>query len=120
MSEADFLTPLLLRYVDGRVWELIEAFSYKSDQFDRVIDIPAGFMTDFASIPRVFWRILPPTGQYGKAAVVHDWLYRTGAVTRAQADAIFLEGMLDLNVPNRTAQTMYWAVRLFGGRAYAR
>jgi hypothetical protein len=38
-----------------------------------VIRIPDGFVTDLASVPRVFWSILPPDGTYERAAVVHDW-----------------------------------------------
>jgi hypothetical protein len=41
---------------------------------EMMIRVPVGYRTDFASIPRFFWRILPPAGRYGKAAVVHDWL----------------------------------------------
>jgi len=36
--------------------------------------VPAGYRTDFASIPRVVWSLLPPVGRSGKAAVIHDWL----------------------------------------------
>ena len=54
------------------------------------ITAPAGFETDFASVPRLFWRIVPPWGRYSPAAVVHDFLYHTGLVTRAEADRIFL------------------------------
>lgn len=42
---------------------------------DKVV-IPVGFITDFASVPFIFWWIFPPWGRYGKAAVLHDWLYQ--------------------------------------------
>jgi hypothetical protein len=38
-----------------------------------VIRIPDGFVTDLASVPRIFWSFLPPDGTYEKAAVAHDW-----------------------------------------------
>lgn len=38
-----------------------------------VIQIPDGFQTDLASVPRIFWSVLPPDGTYERAAVVHDW-----------------------------------------------
>ena len=28
----------------------------------RIIEVPAGFETDFASVPRLFWRVVPPGG----------------------------------------------------------
>src|SRR5437868_748210 len=39
------------------------------------IVVPAGFVTDFASIPRAFWSGMSPHGQYSRAAVLHDYLY---------------------------------------------
>jgi hypothetical protein len=38
------------------------------------IRIPSGFATDLASVPRIFWVLLPPDGTYERAAVLHDAL----------------------------------------------
>lgn len=35
---------------------------------------PKGSWTNFASIPKVFWSIYPPTGTYAKGAGLHDFL----------------------------------------------
>lgn len=35
---------------------------------------PAGFRTDFASVPKLAQLVYPPTGYYGHAAVLHDLL----------------------------------------------
>ena len=115
-----FHTPLTLEYVNGRVWRLAETFVYESTVHgDRCLTVPAGFETDFTSIPRFFWRLLPPTRTYGKAALIHDYLYRTpGQVCRRYADDIFLEAMGVLGVGWLTRHTLYWAVRGFGGTAY--
>ena len=52
--------------------------------------VPAGFITDFASIPRLFWTVVGhPAGKYAQAAVLHDYLYRTNSVSRAKADSLF-------------------------------
>ena len=141
---AGFLTPLRLEYIDGRFWATTEKFEYHlgaPDGIERVV-IPAGFMTDFASIPRALWPVLPPTGPYGKAAVVHDWLYQvrevrrmptidviddqgkpagrivmpTGArlVNRAEADAVFNEAMEVLTVRRTQRWTLYSGVRVGG------
>lgn len=81
---------------DGVNWMLLGEFRYVARD-GRVITVPAGFVTDFASIPRLLWTIAgaPATGKYRRAAVVHDWIYRTAdvAMTRAQADRLFLEMM---------------------------
>ena len=84
----------------------------------RIIEVPAGFETDFASVPRLFWRVVPPWGRYSPAAVVHDCLYHTGKVSRLAADRVFLELMAALGVPLWKRQVMYWAVRLGGWLAW--
>ena len=114
----------MLIYVDGRMWKLAGAFVYESTiHGDRCLTVPAGFMTDFASIPRFFWRLLLPTdtygNTYGKAAVIHDYLYRTpGQVCRRYADDIFLEALGVLGMGWLTRHMLYWAVRGFGSAAY--
>lgn len=117
-----FEKPLRLTYIDGRDWEVYEAFTYTTTVTGQptTIVVPAGTPVDFASIPRFFWRVLPPVGKYGKAAVVHDAIYRDPLMpfTREQADQIFLDGMADLGVPWPTRKVMYRAVRMFGGRSY--
>jgi hypothetical protein len=86
------------------------------------IEVPIGFTTDFASIPKLFWNLLPPDGKYGRAAVVHDYLYSTeglsGEFTREQCDRIFLEAMTDLGVGPITRLLMFRAVRWFGANHF--
>lgn len=115
--QPSFHTPLVLEYLDGQNYRLTSEFKYDSSV--GTFTVPAGFVTDFASIPKPLWNLLPPTGSYGKAAVVHDFLYRTpGQASKEIADAIFLEAMAALDVGVFTRYTMYLAVRLFGGKAY--
>jgi hypothetical protein len=113
-----FQTPLKVEVLDdGHNYKLVEAFQYDSSL--STISVPAGFITDFASVPKLFWNILPPTGKYGKAAVVHDYLYRTyGYSSKIVADAIFLEAMTALGTPKWQRYVMYLAVHLFGGKSY--
>lgn len=114
-----FLLPLDLQYLDGRSWKLLSCFTFGSITLARVIELPIGFETDFASIPRVLWNLLPPTGQYGKAAVIHDYLYRTPFyATRLQADQVLFEAMTELGVSWWTRQIIYRGVRLGGRRAW--
>lgn len=120
---SSFTTPLILKFIDtsdNTRFELHEAFTYRvgSEDSERSITVPKGFRTDFASVPRIFWRIVPPVGLYGKAAVLHDWLYFSEFATREEADDIFLEAMEVLGVPKYRRLTMYYAVRLFGWRFY--
>ena len=79
-----------------------------------VWEIPEGFVTDLASVPKFFWGILPPLGRYSRAAVVHDYLYVTGVVSRRDADGVFLRIMKERGVSRLTRYTMWTAVRAFG------
>lgn len=85
-----FLSPLMLQFVDGTSWTITEPFSYAVGRptGDVVINIPAGFVTDFASVPQALWSLLPPTGWYGKAAVVHDWLYQKAPIVNGNLKSI--------------------------------
>ena len=107
-----------LEFIDGRNWRLLKAFPYHGERFGGTV--PKGFLTDFASVPKILWNLLPPTGEYGPAAVIHDYLYRTARVTRADADWTFLEAMTRLGVPWLIRHAMYRAVRLFGASSYHR
>jgi len=56
-------------------WRVLEQpFSFLSFWHGE-ITVPAGFDTDYASIPRIFWPIYPPDGEYAPAAILHDFLY---------------------------------------------
>ena len=124
----EFLDPLEIEYIDGRKWRVATAFDFLVECGEkcliRPITVPAGFVTDFASIPRAFWTILPPTGKYGKAAVIHDYLYVMGGdlppdkFTKADADRIFYEAMGVLGVGSVTRYVMWKAVSAFGRGAF--
>src|SRR6202012_5481245 len=57
------------------------------------ITVPIHFVTDLASIPAIFFQILPPDGPYTFPAIVHDWLYWHQAGTKDEADATLRDGM---------------------------
>ncbi len=107
---------------DGsRRFALIHYFRYVSSH--GIITVPTGFVTDGASIPRIFWNILSPFGDYFPAALVHDFLYSrssTGRFTvdRKTADLIFKEAMFNLGIGWLTRETIYRAVRLGGWPAF--
>lgn len=103
----------------GRRVRLTDPFIVRMND-GRTYSVPAGFETDFASVPRMFWRVLPPWGKYSPAAVLHDYLYGKRIGTRDIADKIFLEVMEMLNVPAWKRYPMYWGVRAFGWMIWKR
>lgn len=87
------------------------------------VTIPTGFQTDGASVPRIFWNILQPYGEYFPAALLHDYLYSRQSslfhtFDREESDYLFKEAMFNLGVPWHVRHTIHTAVRLFGWKAY--
>ncbi len=149
---SSFTSPLIVTPF-GRKWKLFMEFTYHigSKYSNNIIHVPAGFVTDFASIPQTLiivtgligmilayyfnlaWLLwvgvlliliiltMPAWGRYGKAAVVHDYLYQdvdnTG-INRKYADAVFHEAMLVSGTKPWKAKIMYWAVRAFSWFAW--
>jgi len=82
------------------------------------VTVPRGFITDLASIPRIFWSLLRPDGLYAYAAIVHDYLYWTQTTSKEVADTILKFGMEDFKVDRASITAIYEAVSLFGRPAW--
>ena len=118
---SQFIGELILEpFDDERTWKLQQKFQYQSDLLGCAITVPKGFVTDGASVPRIFWNLRPPFGLYGEAAVIHDYLYRWQRFTRRQSDDTFLEGMRVKGTPKLIYMVIWAAVRLFGASAWRR
>lgn len=108
------------RYLDnGKDFQLLEPLVYHvgNENSEEIIVVPSGSVTDWASIPKLLQPILPNT--YGKrAAIIHDYLYRTnglcGRYDRKRSDEIFLEALIVLGVPSVVSNTLYSGVRVGG------
>ncbi|VDR28539.1 Protein of uncharacterised function (DUF1353) [Raoultella terrigena] len=84
---------------DGVYEYLYSDMIYEIGNTGEKIIVPAGFVTDFASIPPELSRLgLKSKGEYGRAAVVHDYLYWTQVCTKDQADRILVLGMKESDV----------------------
>lgn len=114
-----FTTPAVLELLDNYRWRLMEPFEFwLTDKPQDVIRVPAGYVTDLASVPRILWSLLPPAGRYAKAAIIHDWMYDNALRSKKEADLIFLDGMRVLGVSRWRRRLMYLAVRVFGKGRY--
>lgn len=118
---SSFTSPLLVlitqRERDGAgLAELVVPFRYYVGHkgSDDVITVPAGFVTDFATIPRFARFIFSNFDRTAKACVVHDYLIRTGSRPRREVDAIFLESLEVLGVTRWKRYVMWSAVRIHG------
>jgi hypothetical protein len=68
------------------------------------VDVPVGFVTDLASVPRIFWQFLPRDGKYTYPAIMHDYLYWMQNQPRESADDILRIGMEEFNIDKRGNQ----------------
>jgi endonuclease G, mitochondrial len=101
---------------DGRNMQIEKPFKY-IDPHALDWDVPAGTVTDGASVPRFFWVLFAPfTGKYRAAAVVHDRFCQTKSRGWRQTHEMFYEAMRASGVDEITAKAMYAAVYEFGPR----
>lgn len=103
---------------DPPEWKLTAPLLFDSAVLDEAIEVPAGFVTDFASVPRIPFAYWLAGGIGDAAAVLHDFLYRRGDlfpdVTRQGADRVFLEALAASGVAQWRRELMYLAVRIWG------
>jgi len=95
-----------------QLYQLRTPFIYQSDVADMVITVPAGFVTDLASIPRLPFVYILLAKISDMPGVVHDSLYSTGAIPRALADKVLREACLLIGVSAWKVWLIYQCVRL--------
>lgn len=110
-----FETDLVLRSKVGKKRYIVDyPLDYRRPNGE-LITVPAGFRTDLASVPRLFWRLLPRDGHdYRSAAVVHDYLI--GQTSWSHAADVFSEALQDNGTGPLRRALMVGAVRLWGAR----
>lgn len=108
--------------LNERPFEIAEEFEFYSEyEKEYVITIPKGYRSNFASVPRIFWSLIPPVGRYSKATVIHDWLIdtkRTNYFTYHEINMVFLEAMKVLKVNLITRYMMFLAVEFYFNIVY--
>lgn len=102
-------------------YELIAPLAFDSDAAGRIV-VPAGFATDFGSVPRVLeWVVSGEDSQLVPGSIVHDYIYRGGGlvsgrrVSRIDADRLLIEAMADRGAGWAKRNAVWSAIRV-GGR----
>lgn len=110
---AKFLTTLKIENLDAdNRWRTIAPLVFESDLIGRV-EVKAGFCTDLATVyrvPIVYWLW---GGRAHHESVIHDYLFRIGAVPNCsweKANEVFLEAMTVRNKSPLVRYPMYWGV----------
>ena len=102
-----------VRTASDNTWVVVEPVVYRGRT--DVFEVPRGFETDFATVPRVVVWLIPRFGRYTRPAILHDWLVTEGIdrgqVTPREADGIFRRSMRELGVPVVRRWLMWTGVR---------
>ena len=100
---------------DDRDVQLVEAFGFR-DSKGVDWDVPAGFVSDGASVPWGLWTFIggPYDGPYRDAAILHDYFCTTKSRSWEDTHVMFLEASLKRGTTDSIAQTMYAGI-LYGG-----
>ena len=98
-----------------RRMKLLEDFTYVDPKGKRWT-APKGYVTDGASIPKVFWSIIgaPFDGQYREAAVIHDEYCDSKTEPWKDVHRIFYYANRAAGVSEIKAKILYTAVRVAG------
>ena len=101
------------------VFKLLTPFTYISDFLLNAgkvwtIEVPTGFETDFANIPKnpILWDIAGGDGN--KASTIHDYLYTVHIYDRKTSDKVFKEALKAEGIGHIKRNLMYASVRIFG------
>lgn len=123
LTPGTFLTPLVLRHMGGRKYCVEQDFAYVT-RAGRILTVPAGFVTDGGSVPRLLWSLYPPFGSdCDEAYVLHDYAYAhvdTWGLSRGEADALMRE-VMEVKGFRQSGRFTVWAgVRLGGWLTWRR
>lgn len=104
--------------INAKMWCLERDFIYITtpELGEKQIIVQQSFLTDFASVPIPIRSLIPKWGKYGRAAVIHDWLYYEGGdqASKKFADKVLLEAMKISGVNWFIRTIIYKAVDWFG------
>jgi len=113
-----FITPLRAEAIQGRHWKLLAPLIYRGRHQELVV--PAGFVTDLGSVPWWATWLVPRDDEGRPAYVLHDYHYRTGQVSRRDADGILRRTLRERGYGRVRRWTAWAGVRLGGWVAWRR
>jgi len=116
-ENVSFISKVQVTPIDNGVFQLNERIVVDVD--GKLITIPSGFVTDFASIPRVFWAVDSPFDiKTITPSILHDYMYGCpNGYSREKIDSIFHSALID-NLVNPVKAYAYWLAVRIGGHSY--
>ena len=98
-------------------FELVEPYSVTMPIFSELVEeitveVPKGYKTNGANVPRILWSIFPPNSpEYLSAVIAHDYL--CDAKLYALADEALKQIMTNLGVAKWKIYCFYYACRVW-------
>ena len=109
----DVLSDVTVTAVDETSWRVEKALLYHGEA--DIFVVPQGYITDFATVPRVAVWLIPKFGRYTRAAILHDWLITDklpkGDICSLDVDGLFRRVMREEGVPFVRRWLMWAGVR---------
>lgn len=114
--KASFKTNPALRQLKRgeELWQLEDILVFFSALLHKLIVVPKGFITDFASVPRLPLAYLLFGNKGHFSAIVHDWLYSTQMFERRVCDQVFKEALEAEGLNKFEIWMMFAGVRIGG------
>ena len=117
-----FLTSLVIEQITDKVFSLVSPLVYQSDMLGGFkIEVPAGFQSDGASVPRLPVAYMLFGDRAHHESVLHDYLYRCDSVPEvafSTANDVFLEAMKVRGKSWFIRWSMFLGVKFFGNLSY--
>lgn len=110
---------------ESNEWIVLDEYIFWSHRVMRPIVVPRWFITDLASIPRIFRPLISVNEQHRLASLPHDLIYTIQALgqyggTRKEADLILRDFCELQRVPAVKRYAIYGAVRAGGWAVWKR
>jgi len=91
-------------------WQILEDVQVTLSNGD-LLFIPKGYITDFATVPRLCWGIVATIGNHNLATLIHDYLLTDSSYDRSFIDNEMLYWLKLSGVRRFKGILMYYAVR---------
>ena len=87
-----------------------------------VVRIPAGFATDFGSVPKSFRNLVTSVSVYDSAYLLHDYQYSTTyagpTISFTQSNKMLRANLRALGMGKLDAFLVFWSIQLFGKKRW--
>ena len=132
--EIEIIKPLVLSPVSREIkapwlnehtskFKLADTFELRvsdelEDGFTEYFIVPKGYVTDLASIPRLFWNIVPPNlSEAQQASVIHDYIYSHlyWYYSKDYADRL-LRDLMKKDGASKFVYNLFYTAVKYGGR----